>query len=491
MTVPSTPSRNDYIGTGLLDAYDFSFRITSEADLLVTKQDTLGVSTTLTYPTDYTVTGVGDFPGGTITLTAGNLPTGYLLTIRDDPALVQTSDIRNQGDFFPEIHEDAFDYVTRIVKSQQDTLDRAVKLSETTTGVSAELPAPEAGYSIVWNATADGLINAVMASAPTSAFMATVLDDETAADARTTLGVPAAANGTHTGTTAVQTLAASVAATAPTRAQADNTTNVATTEFVQAARISKILPIDASVAANALTITLQPCVLDFRSSTLGSGAVSTRTVPAAITLTVPSSATLGTISAQQSRLVVLAIDNAGTVELAVCNISGGTRLDETGTLNTTTISAGSTSASTVYSTTGRTLVPYRVVGYIESTQATAGTWATAPSTIQGVGGQALVSLNTLGDGQTWQDLTGSRAVGTTYYNTTGRPIMVAITTNESSAGGNSRLTVAGVPIAASSQAYGVVMSGAITAVIPPGASYVLAHYQGGGATTLNNWSELR
>lgn len=216
MTVPSTPSRNDYIGTGLLDAYDFSFRITSEADLLVTKQDTLGVSTTLTYPTDYTVTGVGDFPGGTITLTAGNLPTGYLLAIRDDPALVQTSDIRNQGDFFPEIHEDAFDYVTRIVKSQQDTLDRAVKLSETTTGVSTELPAPEAGYSIVWNATADGLINAVMASAPTSAFMATALDDETAADARTTLGVPAAANGTHTGTTAVQTLNVSVAATVPT-----------------------------------------------------------------------------------------------------------------------------------------------------------------------------------------------------------------------------------------------------------------------------------
>lgn len=189
MTVPSTPSRNDYIGTGLLDAYDFSFRITSEADLLVTKQDTLGVSTTLTYPTDYTVTGVGDFPGGTITLTAGNLPTGYLLTIRDDPALVQTSDIRNQGDFFPEIHEDAFDYVTRIVKSQQDTLDRAVKLSETTTGVSAELPAPEAGYSIVWNATADGLVNAIPAGAPTSAFMATALDDETAQAARNTLGI--------------------------------------------------------------------------------------------------------------------------------------------------------------------------------------------------------------------------------------------------------------------------------------------------------------
>lgn len=203
MTVPSTPSRNDYIGTGLLDAYDFSFRITSEADLLVTKQDTLGVDTTLAYPADYTVSGVGDFPGGTITLTAGNLPVGYLLSIRDAPALVQTSDIRNQGDFFPEIHEDALDYLTRIVKSQQDILDRSVRLSETSTGVSPTLPAPEAGYSIVWNADADGLENAIPAGAPVSVFMATVLDDANAAAARATLDVPSNAEMAAADTAAV------------------------------------------------------------------------------------------------------------------------------------------------------------------------------------------------------------------------------------------------------------------------------------------------
>ena len=35
----------------------------------------------------------------------------------------------------------------------------------------------------------------------------------------------------------------------------------------------------------------------------------------------------------------------------------------------------------------------------------------------------------IGVGQTWQDMSGSRSVGTSYQNTTGRPIMVSICTN--------------------------------------------------------------
>ena len=155
------------------------------------------------------------------------------------------------------------------------------------------------------------------------------------------------------------------------------------------ATFSPVYPITASVGSSALTVTLNPCSLAFRSSTLTSGTTVTRTVAAAISVVVPSTATLGTVSAVQSRIVVLAIDNAGTVELAVVNIAGGTDLTETGLITTTAISSGSTSASTIYSTSARTSVAYRVVGYVESTQATAGTWATAPSTIQGYGGQAL------------------------------------------------------------------------------------------------------
>jgi len=238
---------------------------------------------------------------------------------------------------------------------------------------------------------------------------------------------------------------------------------------------SRILPITASVAASALTCTLNTTVLDFRNTPLTSGTINTRTVASAISVVVPSTATLGTVSAQQSRIVVIALDNAGTVELAVVNISGGTNLDETTLISTTAISAAATSASVVYSTTARTSLPFRVVGYIESTQATAGTWATAPSTIQGQGGQALAAMSSIGYGQTWQNVAGSRALSTTYYNTTGKPIVVDVT---GTAPATNTVTVNGVA---------VISSYTHAVIVPAGAAYAVTF----GSGAIANWYELR
>jgi hypothetical protein len=240
-----------------------------------------------------------------------------------------------------------------------------------------------------------------------------------------------------------------------------------------------IQPIGATVAANALTLTLNPTSLDFRSDTLGSGAIATRTVASFINMVVPSTATLGTVSGVLSRLAVLAITFAGNVELAVVNIAGGNNLDEAGVISTTAIAGASNSASTIYSTTARTNVPYRVVGYVESTQATAGTWATAPSLIQGHGGQAAAAMAAIGYGQTWQDVTGSRANGTTYYNTTSKPITCVLT--PTSAGSNSTVTVGGTVLVNA-----IPINSPITFVVPPMSSYSAT--LGGG---VGRWAELR
>lgn len=150
---------------------------------------------------------------------------------------------------------------------------------------------------------------------------------------------------------------------------------------------ARIQPISASVGSNALTLTLNPTALDFRSATLGSGAIVTRDIPTALTLVVSSGSTLGTTSAVASTLAVLAIDNAGTVELAVVNLAGNNLLDESELISTTAEggAGGADSATVIYSTTARSNVAFRIVGYVTSTQATAGTWATAPSLIQGFG----------------------------------------------------------------------------------------------------------
>lgn len=276
------------------------------------------------------------------------------------------------------------------------------------------------------------------------------------------------------------------AATATTQATTDISTKVATTAYAQAVS-AKIQPITASVASSALTITLNPTVLDFRSNPLTSGTVVSRSVAAAISVVVSSGSTLGTVNAVPSRLAVLAIDNAGTVELAVVNLAGGNNLDES-TLISTTAEGGAgaaDSANVIYSTTARTNVAFRVVGYVESTQATAGTWATAPSTIQGAGGQAIAYAS-LGYGQTWQSVT--RNNGTTYYNTTGRPIVLTVTAVSVTAANNFPIITVGGVAAGYGSAVAATNNSTATAIIPPGAAY---SWTIAGGSTSNIAVELR
>lgn len=244
---------------------------------------------------------------------------------------------------------------------------------------------------------------------------------------------------------------------------------------------SDIQPIAASVGSSALTVMLNPTNLEFRSATLTSGTVNMRTVAAAISVVVPSTATLGTVNAVQALLAVLAIDNAGTVELAVVNLAGGFNISEAGLISTTTIGTGSDSASVAYSTTGRSNVPYRVVGFLESTQATAGTWATDPSTKQGAGGNSISAIN---GGRAWAVLGGARAASTTYYNTSRQDKDVSIV-SAAAASVDFSLTIDSA--VRSRGAYngtnGVVT---VCGTVPPGGSYSLTI----GSGTVASWNEL-
>lgn len=295
-----------------------------------------------------------------------------------------------------------------------------------------------------------------------------------------------------TGNLAVNTNKFTVAASSGDTLAAGTLT--ATGGVVATSLTSKIQPITASIGSNALTITLNPTILDFRSSTLTSGTVTTVVVPAAISLTIPSGATIGTVSTVQSRIVVLAINNAGTVELAAVNISGGSPLDETTLITTVTNASGGNSATAYYSTTARSNVAYRVVGYIESTQATAGTWATTPSTIQGMGGQALTAMSSIGYGQRWQTVT--RSAATTYYNTTGKPIVVSvmpITAGSVAIAFRMCFQINGIDIHGTTATTPAMLGNSSgygyekTMVVPSGASYSVTV----SACTISSWFELR
>lgn len=152
-------------------------------------------------------------------------------------------------------------------------------------------------------------------------------------------------------------------------------------ELISSTLNPQIQSITATVAASALTLGLNPTSMYFRKTPLTDGTPNVRS-NASLSLVVPSGATLGTTDAVESRLILLAIDNAGTIELAVTNGAG---LNESTLITTIAIDATADSKGSIYSITARTSVPFRIVGFIDSTQATAGTWATSPTVIQGAG----------------------------------------------------------------------------------------------------------
>lgn len=151
----------------------------------------------------------------------------------------------------------------------------------------------------------------------------------------------------------------------------------------------------ASVATKALTIALKgtdgndpstsnPVRIAFRSATITASALITRTVTSATSVIIPSGATLGFTSALAGRIYIWAIDNAGTVELAVSRTAD--IFQESNLVSTTAIGTGSDSATTMYSTSARTNVACRCLGYIDIvTGATAGEWDNAPTKLQVMG----------------------------------------------------------------------------------------------------------
>lgn len=95
----------------------------------------------------------------------------------------------------------------------------------------------------------------------------------------------------------------------------------------------------------------------------------------------------------------------------------------------------------------------------------------------------------IGDGQTWQDVTASRALATTYTNTTGRPILVSVSMYTVNSTGVSQLLVDSVVVAK----HGATIGGnansnlytQMTAVVPSGSTYRAT------GTVISTWAELR
>jgi hypothetical protein len=109
------------------------------------------------------------------------------------------------------------------------------------------------------------------------------------------------------------------------------------------------------------------------------------------------------------------------------------------------------------------------------------------------------SLLGLGISQTWQNMFASRALSTTYTNSTGKPIQVIVSTNSTTSGnGNantsvavvSGVTIATITTAESSGFYQLPLVHSF--IVPNSGTYSITNTAGSGNTmTIASWTELR
>lgn len=144
------------------------------------------------------------------------------------------------------------------------------------------------------------------------------------------------------------------------------------------------LGLTPTVGGSALTIAMKnatgsdpssssPVSIGMRSPTLTSGLFNLRKVQSPLSITIPSGATLGLESGSNGYIYAYALDNAGSIEMAVSSIWRDDSL-----LGTTTTISSSADNDGFYSATGRTSVPFRLIGRFRYSTCPNGTYSAMP-----------------------------------------------------------------------------------------------------------------
>lgn len=330
MTISNTGNRVTYQGNGLSTVFNYTFQVFNEDHIRVVSFDG-STETTLVKNIDFTVEGVRNTSGGTVTLTTAPPIGTSIILIRQLP-LVQETDIRNQGPFFAEIHEDEYDRQIMIDQQLSESVGRAVRVT---------IPARDAGFNpllpfditsnpssvIATNPTSNGLVMgpniATIEGASTQAAAAAA----SAADAQNSANTANNIASTVAVTAAASAASASAASTSAT--QAANSAALAQsvigsvayseTKFISAdttipsATSGCLFVVDASAGPVTLTLPLISSVsLDPNNFNVAikknDASINAVTIVTSGTDTIDQSVTTESLRQQDSGLIAIADD---------------------------------------------------------------------------------------------------------------------------------------------------------------------------------------
>lgn len=153
--IPNTVTSIQYAGNGSANVFSFGNKIFAATDLIVSLiNNATGAVAVQPYPATYSVQNADVDTGCQVTMVTPP-PVGYNLDIRTITSMVQSTSIKNQGSFLPELHEEAFDRVTREL---QDLLRRTYTYAihgpdnETVAWPALPGPAGRKGFNLIFDA---------------------------------------------------------------------------------------------------------------------------------------------------------------------------------------------------------------------------------------------------------------------------------------------------------------------------------------------------
>ena len=161
MTISTTTIKNSFAGNNSTSAFTYTFKIAAASEMQVIIRSSAGVETIKTITTHYTVSGVGNSGGGTVTFTAGNIPaTGETVVLRRVTAQTQTMDLIDNDPMSAETIETAHDKSIALIQELQEQLNRSIKVSRTATITTPEITddaSARAGKLLGFDATGNAL----------------------------------------------------------------------------------------------------------------------------------------------------------------------------------------------------------------------------------------------------------------------------------------------------------------------------------------------
>ena len=206
MTISTTNAKTGPLNTGSsVTQFAYTFQIQEAAHLVVTLTNAAGVDSPVSSGS-YSVSGVGNSSGGTVTFTTAPAA-GQFITLTRSVPRTQLVDLANLGGVQPEVLEGALDKLTQIVQDNSGTSDQALKVPlSDDSALSTTIPTAAARADKILGFTSTGEPEAttgrvLTANASASALSAgaspTAAVTFTAAsgDLSFTLGIPAGAAG--------------------------------------------------------------------------------------------------------------------------------------------------------------------------------------------------------------------------------------------------------------------------------------------------------